>query len=181
VDDPPRRIIGIDMQPILFWIVGAVSLLAGLLAISHPRPLRSTQGLVALMTANAIIYFMLSATLLALELLVVNLGAALVVWFVLVRPRRMKLGSPGRLRLNITKFIAFFMAIWICAMIWWALTQVPSRILESQDACLPAAEGNQLSSELAAWTAVFLLSISVVTALVVVMVRRQKDPEDSPG
>lgn len=167
------------MQPILFWIVGAFSLLAGLLAIVHPRPLRSTQGLVALMTANAVICLMLSAPLLALELLVVNLGAALVVWFVLVKPKRMKLGSPGRLRFNITKFLAFFVAIWICALLWWALNQSHSRVLETQKACLPEGPGGQLGGELAAWLAILLLSVAVVTSLAVVMVRRRRDREET--
>jgi NADH:ubiquinone oxidoreductase subunit 6 (subunit J) len=166
------------MQPILFWIVGAISLLAGFLAIGHPRPLRSTQGLVALMTANAVILFMLSATLLALELLVVNLGAALVVWFVLVRPRRMKLGSPGRLRFNITKLLALFVAIWTCAIIWWAMDRVPAQMMESQDVCRSGVTpGTVLGGEVAAWMAVFLLTVAAMVTAVVVVVRRKQDQE----
>ena len=55
------------MQPILFWVVGAISLMAGLVAVGHARPQRSTQGLVALMAANTVLLFLLSTTLLAFE------------------------------------------------------------------------------------------------------------------
>ena len=160
------------MQPILFWMVGAVSLLACLLAVLHPRPLRATQGLVALMTANAMILFMLSSTVLAIELLVVNLGATAVVWWVLIRPRRMKLGAPGRLRLNITKFVAFFVALWFCSLVWWAIIHTPVTVGER-----PAGTG--LPAEQGAWTAVFLLGVAVVTSLLLVAVRRRADREES--
>jgi len=159
------------MQPILFWMVGAVSLLASLLAVLHPRPLRATQGLVALMAANALILFMLSATVLAIELLVVNLGASVVVWWVLIRPRRMKLGAPGRLRLNVTKFIAFFVALWFCALVWWAIIHAPVQPAER-----PVGPG--LPAEQGAWTAVFLLGVAVVTSLLLVAVRRRADREE---
>lgn len=161
------------MQPILFWVVGTVSLLAGLLAVLHPRPLRATQGLVALMTSNALILFMLSATVLAIELLVVNLGATAVVWWVLIRPRRMKLGAPGRLRLNVTKFVGFFVALWFCSLVWWAIIHAP---LWPAD-CPP---GPGLAAEKGAWTAVFLLGVALVTSLLVVTVRRGDDREEDP-
>lgn len=161
------------MQPILFWVTGAVSLAAGLVAVGHARPQRSTQGLLALMAANAVILLLLSTTLLAFELLLVILGTAVVVWMVLVRPGRMRLGAPGRRRYNITKFLAFFMAIWLCAIVWWALNQS----IKPAGKC---AEGFCPQVEFGACMAVFILSIAAVSAAVVVRIRRREDREDGP-
>jgi|GEM_PF-2472757 len=158
------------MQPILFWTVGAISLVAGLVAVGHTRPQKSTQGLLALMAANLVILFLLSSTLLAFELLFVVLGTAVVIWVVLVRQGRMKLGAPGRRRYNITKFLAFFVAIWLGALIWWAL----NHSVKPAGKCV---EGFCPQVEFGAWTAVFILSIAAVSATVVVGVRRHKDRE----
>ncbi len=161
------------MQPILFWIVGAVSLMAGLVAVGHARPQRCTQGLLVLMAANTVLLLLLSTTLLALELLLVILGTAVVVWMVLVRPGRMKLSAPGRRRYNITKLLAFFMAIWLCAVVWWAL----SHSVKPAGKC---AEGFCPQVELGAWMSVFILSIAAVSAVVIVRVRREEDRGGGP-
>ena len=161
------------MQPILFWVVGAISLMAGLVAVGHGRPQRSTQGLVALMAANAVLLFLLSTTLLAFELLIVILGTAVVVLMVLVRPGRMKLGAPGRRRYNITKFVAFFMAIWLCAVVWWAL----NHSVKPAGKC---AEGFCPQVEFGAWMAIFILSIAAASTMVVVRIRRSEDQEGDP-
>lgn len=158
------------MQPILFWMVGAVSLLAGLVAVGHARPQRSTQGLVALMAANTLLLFMLETTLLAIELLVVILGTAVVVWMVLVRPGRMRLSAPGRRRYNITKLLALFMAIWLCALIWWALDHSAEPAGKCVGSLCPQVE-------FGAWMAVFVLSIAAASAVVVVRIRRREDRE----
>ena len=161
------------MQPILFWVVGAISLVAGLVAVGHARPQRCTQGLVALMAANAVLLFLLSTALLAFELLLVILGTAVVVWMVLVRPGRMKLGAPGRRRYNITKFLAFFMAIWLCAVVWWAL----NHSVKPAGKC---AEGFCPQVEFGAWMAIFVLSIAAASTVVVVRIRRSEDQEGDP-
>ena len=161
------------MQPILFWVVGAISLMAGLVAVGHARPQRSTQGLVALMAANAVLLFLLSTTLLAFELLIVILGTAVIVLMVLVRPGRMKLGAPGRRRYNITKFLAFFMAIWLCAVVWWAL----NHSVKPAGKC---AEGFCPQVEFGAWMAIFVLSIAAASTVVVVRIRRKEDQEGDP-
>ena len=161
------------MQPILFWVVGAISLMAGLVAVGHARPQGSTQGLVALMAANAVLLFLLSTTLLAFELLIVILGTAVIVLMVLVRPGRMKLGAPGRRRYNITKFLAFFMAIWLCAIVWWAL----NHSVKPAGKCL---EGFCPQVEFGAWMAIFVLSIAAASTFVVVRIRRKEDQEGDP-
>jgi hypothetical protein len=161
------------MQPILFWAVGAISLVAGVVAVGHARPQRSTQGLLALMTANLVILFLLTTTLLAFELLFVILGTAVVVWMVLVRQKRLKLGAPGRRRYNITKFLAFFMAIWLCAIIWWAL----NHSVKPAGKCV---EGFCPQVEFGAWMAVFILSVAAVSATVIIRARRKKDEEGEP-
>jgi hypothetical protein len=161
------------MQPIFFWALGAVSLVAGVMAVGHARPQRSTQGLLALMVANLVILFLLTDTLLAFELLFVILGTAVVVWMVLVRQKRLRLGAPGRRRYNITKFLAFFMAIWLCAVIWWAL----NHSVKPAGKC---AEGFCPQVEFGAWMAIFVLSVAAVSATVIVRVRRTKDKEGEP-
>jgi len=161
------------MQPILFWALGAISLVAGVVAVGHARPQRSTQGLLALMSANLVILFLLSSALLAFELLFVILGTAVVVWMVLVRRGRLKLGAPGRRRYNITKFVAFFVAIWLGAIIWWALNH----------SVVPAgkcAEGFCPQVEFGAWVAVFILSVAAVSAAVIVKARRREAEEGEP-
>jgi hypothetical protein len=161
------------MQPILFWAVGAISLVAGVMAVGHARPQRSTQGLLALMAANLVILFLLSSTLLAFELLFVILGTAVVVWMVLVRKKRLKLGAPGRRRYNITKLLALFMAIWLCALIWWAL----NHSIKPAGKCV---EGFCPQVEFGAWTAIFILSVAAASATVIVGVRRRKVEEGEP-
>jgi len=154
------------MGPIFFWLLGAISLGAAFMAVAHRRPQRSTQGLVALMMTNAVILFLLHAPLLAIELLVVTIGAVLVVWMVLVRPGRQKLGAPGRTRYNVTKFIAFFVALWLLAVIGltiFATAQPPAEVPAGQ-----AATGG-----FGAVMSVFLLGVATVTASVIVMVQRR--------
>jgi hypothetical protein len=161
------------MQPILFWALGAISLVAGVVAVGHARPQRSTQGLLALMAANLVILFLLSSALLAFELLFVILGTAVVVWMVLVRRGRLKLGAPGRRRYNITKFVAFFVAIWLSAIIWWALNH----------SVVPAGkcvEGFCPQVEFGAWVAIFILSVAAVSAAVIVRARRRDAEEGEP-
>ena len=161
------------MQPILFWVLGAISLVAGVVAVGHARPQRSTQGLLALMAANLVILFLLSSTLLAFELLFVILGTAVVVWMVLVRRGRLKLGAPGRRRYNITKFVAFFVAIWLGAIIWWAL----NHSVEPAGKCV---EGFCPQVEFGAWMAVFILSVAAVSAAVILKARRREAEEGEP-
>jgi NADH:ubiquinone oxidoreductase subunit 6 (subunit J) len=158
------------MQPILFWVVGAISLMAGLVAVGHARPQKSTQGLLALMAANAVLLFLLATTLLAFELLLVILGTAVVVWMILVRPGRMKLSAPGRRRYNITKLLAFFMAIWLCAVVWLALSHSVKPAGRCSKEFCPQVE-------FGAWMAIFILSIAAVSAVVIVRVRRGEDRE----
>ncbi len=154
------------MGPIIFWLLGGISLAAAFLAVAHRRPQRSTQGLVALMMTNAVILFLLHAPLLAVELLVVTIGAVLVVWMVLVRPGRQKLGAPGRTRYNVTKFIAFFVALWLFGVIVLAIFTTVQPTAE-----IPA--GRVATGGFGAVISVFLLGVAAATASVVVMVQRR--------
>lgn len=99
------------MQPILFWTVGVLSLLAALAVVSLPRPQHAVVALVALMGLDAVELLLLQAPLLAVETIVVATGAVLLVWSVLVRRRRARLGVPGRRRYNVTKLLAFFVVL----------------------------------------------------------------------
>ena len=155
------------MGPIFFWLLGALSLVAAFLAVAHRRPQRSTQGLVALMMANAVILFLVRAPLLAVELLVVTIGAVLVVWMVLVKPGRQKLGAPGRTRYNVTKFIAFFVSLWLFAVIGLTIFAVVQPAVET-----PA--GQIATGGFGAVVSVLLLGAAAATVSVIVMVQRRE-------
>jgi hypothetical protein len=126
------------------------------------------------MVANAAMLFMLSVTVLAIELTMVVLLAVAVVYFVLVRERRMKLGSPGRLRLNITKVVAGFVGIWLCALLFWALVHKA----EPQTSCEPTFP---LGADVGAWLALVPIGIAVMTSVLIVIVRRRDDRTGEPG
>jgi NADH:ubiquinone oxidoreductase subunit 6 (subunit J) len=161
------------MKPIAFWILGSIALLAALWAVAARRPSRSVQALVAVMGSSAVIMFLQAAPLLASEMLLVIIGASLMVWMVLVRPGRMKLGTPGRARLNVTRLVAFFVALWLGALLVWALAQSPAGGFQPAQASLGASLGF--------WAALILLSSSVMTAWLVVSARRRDDSqEDEP-
>jgi len=99
------------VQPILFWTIGVLSLLAALAVVSLPRPQHAVVALVILMGLDAVELFLLQAPLLAVETIVVASGAVLLVWSVLVRRRRARLGVPGRRRYNVTKLLSFFVVL----------------------------------------------------------------------
>jgi NADH:ubiquinone oxidoreductase subunit 6 (subunit J) len=165
------------MQPILFWIVGVISILASFVAVSHRKPLGSAKGLVGLMAANSVILFLLGTTLLAVELIVVVLGTAVLVWIVLIKQGKMKLATPGRTRYNITKLVAFFMALWLFFVLWWAvLHSGGSSWLPGIRQYEPVAEvsGKQYQAEFWAWTAMIVLGCSIVTAVLVVVRKREE-------
>jgi hypothetical protein len=111
------------------------------------------------MLSNAVLLFFLSAPLLAIELMVVTLGALAVVWIVLIRPGRMKLGVPGRTRYNITKVISLFIALW------------------AKEPGSPEASSFVPAGELGAVLAIFILGIAATTAYLVVLTRRRQDEE----
>jgi len=158
------------VKPILFWVIGSISIFACLLAIGHRKPLRCTQGLVALLLSNAVLLFLLSAPLLAIELIVVTLGASSVVWIVLVRPGRMKLGTPGRTRYNITKVISLFITLWLSTVLILTVFRAREPGSPEPTSFVPAAE-------LGAVLAMFILGIAATTAYLVVVTRRRQDEE----
>ena len=142
------------------------------MAVTQRKPIRCLQGLVILMAANAINLFILSAPLLAVELLVVSLGAAVLVWMILLKPGRMKLAAPGRTRYNITKFMAFFVALWLFAVIWLAVVHSSSA---SENSFVP----EQSQAGVMGLVAVLLLGTAVLSAVVVVANRRHQEEENS--
>ena len=158
------------MKPILFWVIGSISIFACLLAVGHRKPLRCTQGLVALMLSNAVLLFFLSAPLLAIELMVVTLGALAVVWIVLIRPGRMKLGVPGRTRYNITKVISLFIALWLSTVLILTVFRAKEPGSSEVSSFVPAGE-------LGAVLSIFILGIAATTAYLVVLTRRRQDEE----
>ena len=159
------------MQPILFWIVGSISLLAGLVVVGARRPARSVQALVVVMSATAVCVFLLAATLLASEMLLVTAGAAVLVWVVLVRPGKLRLGTPGRARLNITRLVAFFVAVWLGTLLLWAPSHSTGA---SQQPVMEASLGTGFGF----WMAIMLVGSAAATAWLVVSARRRADEQD---
>lgn len=161
------------MQPIVFWCLGTLTLLAALLAVAARRPARSVQAFVVVMGATAIMVFVLAAPLLGTEMLVVIAGAGVAVWAIVIRPGRMRLGPPGRARLNITRLVGFFVAIWLTGLLLWALANTPNRVTPTDAPALGGGFGS--------WAAMMLIgSAAVTTWLVVAGRRREDDPEESP-
>ncbi len=148
------------MTPIVFWCLGTLTLLASLIAVVARRPARSVQAFVVIMAATAIMVFLLSAPLLGTEMLVVIAGAVLAVWAIVVRPGRMKLGPPGRARLNITRLVGFFVALWLTGLLLWALANAPNRP--------PPAGGPVLGGAFGSWAALMLIGTAAVTTWLVV-------------
>ena len=167
------------MEPILFWILGVISVTAGLFAITDRKPLRSIFALIVLMVSNAMMLFVLSLPVLAIELLVVTLGAFSAVWLVLRRSGRLKLGTPGRKRFNITKFIAFFIALWLCVLLIGGVFHPRTAshwVGASQNAVGPVTgpEG-----ELGGAMALLLLGGAVASSFLVVISRRRLRSEET--
>ncbi len=162
------------MLPIGFWILGVLSLLAGLLAVGARRPARSVQALVVVLAATAGMVALLGAPLLAFEMLLVIAGTAALIWVVVVRPGRMRLGPPGRARLNVTRMVGFFVCLWLVSLLLWTLAESPGGPPQR-----PAGPG--LSVGFGLWAALAVLGSSAVTAWSVVAVRRHRDAEREEG
>ena len=100
------------MQPILVWLFGAVSTIACLVAVTAKRPVRSVQAFLLILLCSSVTVLLLNGTLLAFEIFLVCLGSSLAIRLLVIKRGKMKLGPPGRARINITRLLAFFAAIW---------------------------------------------------------------------
>ncbi len=159
------------LTPIVFWILGSITILAAIAAVTAKRPARSVQALVVVMGVTTVMIFTLKASLLATEMLITILGAFAMVWTLVLRPRRMRLGPPGRARLSITRLIAFFVSLWMGSLLLWALSN--SLALE------PATRGPWLGGSFGLWMAGLVIVTGAVTLwVVVVALSRGNTPED---
>ncbi len=158
------------MLPIVFWIMGSITVLAAIGAVSAKRPSRSVQALVVVMGATASMIFTLKASLLATEMLITIIGALAMVWSLVVRPRRMRLGPPGRARLSITRLVAFFVSLWLGSLLLWSLSNSP--------AFEPATTGPWLAGSFGLWMAGVVIVTAAVTLWVVVDLTGEDNRED---
>lgn len=99
------------MVPFVFWLVAAVSIFAAGAGMLVKRPLFCLSGLVLLMLANSIIFFLLSIPLLAIELFLGTIGVGLGFWVLLVRPGRTRLEAPGIERFGLSRLISIATAV----------------------------------------------------------------------
>lgn len=157
----------------LFWMGATISLIAAGMGVFGQRPLMSVLGLVALMLANSILFFMLSAPLLAIELLLGTLGVGLGFWVILVRPGRIQLAAPGLVRFGLNRLISILVACGFCVLLVVALDQSPE------------VSSNSLPTRLLmpgwvyALAAIFLLGSVAAIATLLVRFVRQSDEGDN--
>jgi len=157
------------MQPILFWTLGVGSLVAAGVAVLSAKPLRCLMALLALMGINSLIFLLLSASVLALELVVLTTGAFSLAWFVLVRPGRMRLGMPGRKRFG----LGMFVALWI---VGWLGRGVLDVLKISPDPLINCWQTRQGIGDLWIGVAISVGMVAIVTCYVIVSVWRQEEP-----
>ncbi|MBN2496194.1 MAG: hypothetical protein JXR96_16495 [Deltaproteobacteria bacterium] len=160
------------MGPILFWLFGSISVLAALAAVATKRPVRSLQALVVMMIAVSAVLFVMSAALLASELLLGSLVGSVLVWMALVRPGKGRLGAAGRTRLNVSKILGLFSALSLGALLTWAVVHTTSAGAERPEHVLGAAFGF--------WVTILLLGSAAVTAWLVVTRRRGEESQEEP-
>jgi len=154
----------------LFWCLAVLSLLASGLAVTAGRPSRAMAAGVGVLLVDACLVFGLGAPLLALEMLLLGLAAALLLWALVLRPGRLRLGAPGRLRMNISRLLAFGAALYLAVLLSWALGATPG---------VQPAPARSLGGEFGPWAAGVLLGGAAAAAWVVVLARRRRP--DEPG
>jgi NADH:ubiquinone oxidoreductase subunit 6 (subunit J) len=154
------------MQPIAFWIVGVISLLAALMAVGARRPAFSAKAFIVVLLCSSIAFLLLEAPLLASEILLVCVGGGFLVWLVTIRHRLLRLGPPGRARLNVTRLVGFFIALWLGGLLIWALLQLPVGVIGTPT--------DQLEAGFGFWSAVVLIGTAVVTSWLVIANRRRE-------
>jgi hypothetical protein len=158
------------MPPILFWSLAVLSLVAAVYAVTTGRPARALLGGVAVLLLDAGLVFGLGAPLLASEVLLVGVAGALLTWSLVLRPRRLRLGAPGRVRMTISRLLALGAVLYLCVLLVWALSASPD--VEPQP-------GLCLGGEFGSWAAGALLGGAAATAWVVTLARRRRP--DEPG
>lgn len=161
------------MLPFVFWVGAFASLVAAGIGVFGRRPILSVAGLVGLMLTNSILFVLLSAPLLAFELLLGSLGVGFGFWVVLVRPKRIQLAAPGLERLSLSRIVSLLVAGGFGALLVGVLDQAPE-ISSSR----PPVH-SFLSGWLGAWVAIFLLCTVAVTSVVLVRFARQPDEREN--
>jgi len=162
------------MQPILFWTLGIGSLVTAGVAVLSAKPLRCLMALLGLMGLNSMIFLTLSASVLALELIVLTTGALSLVWFVLIRPGRMRLGMPGRKRFGLGMFVALWVVGWLGQGVLDVLRISPDPLPN----CWQTRQG---IGDLWIGVAISVGLVAIVTCYVIVSVRRQEESAGGPS
>jgi NADH:ubiquinone oxidoreductase subunit 6 (subunit J) len=160
------------MHPILFWTLGGLALLASLAVLLTRRPARAVVGLLLVLGLDAGLVLGLGAPLLALELAVAVLGAGLVTWALILRPGRLRLGAPGRTRLDVSRLVAMGVTCYLGILLVWAIGHSPD--------AEPASPAG-LAGGFAGWAAGALLGGAAVTAYVVLGFWRGRAPDAEGG
>jgi NADH:ubiquinone oxidoreductase subunit 6 (subunit J) len=114
------------MLPFVFWLGAILALIAGSVGVFSRRPILSAAGLNGLMLANSILFLLLSSPLVAFELLLGCLGAAVGFWIVLVRPKRLQLAAPGLERFGLSRLFSLIVVGGLAAVLIGVLDQAPA-------------------------------------------------------
>ncbi len=161
------------MLALVFWLGAFISLVASGVGVFGRRPILNVAGLVGLMAANSILFFLLSAPLVAFELLLASIGVGLGFWVVLVRPRHLQLAAPGRERFSFSRLVSLLVAGGFCALLVGALDQAP----ELSSPRRPAH--SVLSGWMWTWVTIFLIGTVVATTALLVRFARQPHEKEN--
>lgn len=159
------------MLALVFWFGAFVSLVASGIGVFGRRPILNVAGLVGLMLANSILFFLLSDPLVAFELVLASLGVGLGFWVVLVRPKHLQLAAPGRERFSFIRLVSLLVAGGFCALLVGALDQAPE-LSSSRPPAHPV-----LSGWIWAWVTRLIGTVVATTALLVRFARQPNEKE----
>lgn len=115
------------MEPILFWIFAALTLIGASLVVLLANPVRSAMSLVATLFSLAVIFVLLDAHLLAALEVLVYAGAVMVLFLFVIMLLNMREEELGARRFTLVKVLGFAAAAGVAYMLIVALGAEPAR------------------------------------------------------
>lgn len=115
------------MEPILFWIFAALTLIGASMVVLFANPVRSAMSLVATLCSLAVIFVLLDAHLLAAMEVLVYAGAVMVLFLFVVMLLNMREEELGARRFTLVKVLGFVAAAAVAYLLIEAVGAGPMR------------------------------------------------------
>ena len=115
------------MEPILFWIFAALTLIGASLVVLLANPVRSAMSLVATLFSLAVIFVLLDAHLIAALEILVYAGAVMVLFLFVIMLLNMREEELGARRFTLVKILGFIAAGGVAWMLITAIGAAPAR------------------------------------------------------